>query len=200
MCCSVWVILERHQHSKWCKCTKTDTIPTETLSPVHTRTHTLRHSYTQSSITAGLFSIPNIHCLATTYQETSSPPDQSSLPLKGSQSGELLPWDKLVWSRKKGWELVNMVSMSPAEISFPFPLSSFSLCFNAPLTQLSMSKHSNLILISPAPLFRPLTVCRWHFLTLKLKPILQIYCLRQSHSRLQCIYVFVSVSWKTDQE
>lgn len=149
MCCSVWVILERHQHSKWCKCTKTD---------------------------------------------------QSSLPLKGSQSGELLPWDKLVWSRKKGWELVNMVSMSPAEISFPFPLSSFSLCYNVPLTQLSMSKHSNLILISPAPLFRPLTVCRWHFLTLKLKPILQIYCLRQSHSRLQCIYVFVSVSWKTDQE
>lgn len=126
---------------------------------IHTRTHTLRHSYTQSSIAAGLFSIPNIHCLATTYQETSSPPDQSSLPLKGSQSGELLPWDKLVWSRKKGGELVNMVSMSPAEISFPFPLSSFSLCFNVPLTQLSMSKHSNLILISPAPLFCPLTVC-----------------------------------------
>lgn len=77
-----------------------------------------------------------------------------------------------------------MVSMSPAEISFPSPLSSLSLCFNVPLTQLLMSKHSNLILISPAPLSRPLTVCRQHSLTLKLKPILQIYCLRQSHSRL----------------
>lgn len=145
----------------------------------HHTTHTHRNSYTQSSIAAHPpHPAPhsNIHRLATTNQETCSPPDPSHLPLEGNQSGELFPWDKLLISRGGGegncGGLVNRASVSPAQTSLSLSLSSFSLCFYVLLTLLLMSKHSNLILVSSAPLSRPFAVCRRHSLTLKLKPIL----------------------------
>lgn len=161
----------RNQHSKPFKCTHAckDTKAHTTLYSIsHRHTHTYIHShrYTQSSFAAPPHPAPhnNIRRLATTNQKTRSPPDLSRLPLKSNQSGELFPWDKLLISKGGGegncGGLVNNASVSAAQTSLSYSLSSFPLCFYVLLTWLLMSKHSNLILVSSIPLSRPLAMSR----------------------------------------
>lgn len=158
--------MEGTNHSKPFKCTHACK-GTKTHTTPYGITHTHSHSYTQSSFAAHPpHPAPhnNIRRLATTNQKTHSPADLSRLPLKSNQSGELFPWDKLLISKGGGegncGGLVNNASVSAAQTSVSYSLSSFPLCFYVLLTWLLMSKHSNLILVSSIPLSRPLATCR----------------------------------------
>ena len=71
-------------------------------SDTHTHTQTYSHPL-QLVLSTHPAAHTDIHHLATTYQKMCSPPDPSSLPLKVSKSGELLPWYKLAWSREGVW-------------------------------------------------------------------------------------------------
>lgn len=153
----------RNRHSKPFKCThacegtETHTSP---ISISHSHTHTVASFAAHPPHPAPH---NNIHRLATANQKTRSPPDLSRLPLKSHQSGELFPWDKLLISKGGGegnrGGLVNNASVSAAQTSLSYSLSSFPLCFYVLLTWLLMSKHSNLIPVSSIPLSRPLAMC-----------------------------------------
>lgn len=139
----------------------------------HTRPHGHNHPLQLVFFYYYFFTHPahtNIHRLATAYQKTCSPPDQSSRPLKGSQSGEPLPWDKLPRSREKVY-LVGTFSKRSLQTFF-CPHFDKLLCFF----------FSTFIYIRALQLNSPqvfhLHMYRRHFMTQKpklSKPALHIY-------------------------
>lgn len=127
-----------------------------TASHTHTHTDIVTHNHP-------LHPAPhtNIHRVATTYQETRS--SRTQVTWKAANQVSCSPGTNYCDQEERGegkcGGLVNKASVSPAQTSLSFSLSSSSLCFYILLTQLLMSKHSKFILTGSLPLSHPLSLC-----------------------------------------